>query len=714
LHPFFQAIEELVAADARRRASLDQEVMRIKRGLVDYARAEVARRKQHAAVQSFGDLLTALHRALRSAGGAQLTASIRARYRAALIDEFQDTDPVQYAIFRTLFGDAGLTLFQIGDPKQAIYAFRGADIFTYMNAARRAGERVYTLDRSYRSDPALLRAVNHVFAARAPFLYEDIRYVDLAPRDGAEERLAPPDGAPDRAALQLLFVRRTDERLPSRGKHIRADWAAAPLAERVAGEIVALLESSATIDGAPIAPRHVAVLCRTNKQAEATQQALMALQVPTVREGDNSVFDTATAEELERVLSAVLQPADARKAHSALATVLLGVSGQTLYRMRQGQDTEGELEAWMERLTAWARLWHERGFVHAFHRLVDDAEIQERLLTRPDGQRRLTDLLHLGELLHTAATAQHLGPLSLLVWLAHMRNDREARGALVGESAQVRLEHDDHAVMLTTIHRSKGLEYPIVFCPYLFSEPIQDRGAVRFHDDSDDHTIKLDIGSDDVDAHKLEARREAVAESLRLLYVALTRAKHRCYVVWGRFHRCGRSPLGYLLHQGDIADADLEGDIEPRLSKLDDEAILAEVRGLCDGSDGAMAVRDLDGEDARPYSRPTAARDDLAPRAARRELPALLRSASFSRIVAERAAHVSAPAEDGLDHDEAQPEESRLFGTADRAPVVLHDFPAGSRPGSCIHSVFEHIDFTDVDAGSLREPCSYWLEQRLV
>ncbi|MFI5308551.1 MAG: exodeoxyribonuclease V subunit beta [Polyangiales bacterium] len=693
-HPFFDAVDELWAVTSPYQDALRARSLRAKRKLFDYARAEVVRRRRQRGEQSFDDLLRALHDALIGSGGAALAERIRARHPAALIDEFQDTDPVQYGIFSRIYRGHGGSLFLIGDPKQAIYGFRGADVFAYMKAAREADAR-YTLDANHRSDPRLVQAVNAVFsAAPQPFLFPEIGFEAVRP-EAKQNQMAE-----DEPALQILFVPR-DART-SENDVISGTFVDERLPELVAREIARLLDSGAKIEDAPVRPSDLAVLCRTNAQARAVQGALGKLSVPSVLDGDTSVFQSEMADELSRVLTATARPADLRKLGAALCTSILGVDGETLHQM---QDDDALLEPWLERFARLNQLWHERGFVQMLHALLDETRARENLLARFDGERQLTDLLHLSELLHLYATQQHLGPLALLQWLARMRTDPKPVGGLASESTQLRLEHDEKALKLTTVHRSKGLEYPIVFCPFMWKPSFPDREP-RFHDRGDDDRLKVDLGSDEREDHKRLAEREAVAESLRLAYVALTRAKHRCYVVWGRFYRSGSSSLGYLLHRGR-GDADVKpSQVERRLADLDDDALRKELDALCAAARGSVGVRDLGFDDAPRYRAGERAESALVAREAKRELRFAPRSSSFSRLIAARSETSSAQAEEGLDLDEAAPPSGPLTAAAEPSPqepslVVLHDFPAGSRPGSMIHAVYEHIDFTRTDPDEL-------------
>lgn len=704
-HAFFAALTELQAAHDEMSAALDVRVLALRRELVDYVREQVSRRRRKQGVQGFDDLLVQLRAALGGSAGAALASKLIARHPVALIDEFQDTDPVQYEIFSRLYARG--SLFLIGDPKQAIYGFRGADIFAYLQAARQPGLSAHTLAVNHRSDPRLIQALNTLFARpERPFLFPEIKFQPVRPSPTAHEHMAQDD-----AALQLLFVPRSLADAEAGKRGINKGWGDRNLPKLIAQEIVRLLHAAPQVGEAPLHPSHMAVLCRTNQQAKQTARELARLGVPTVLDGDSSVFDGDMAEELSRVLWAIARPAEARKLGAALASSVLGVDGEALFAMRQN---EADLELWLDRLARWNVAWHERGFMHMWHQMLEEADVRARLLQRADGERRLTDLLHLSELLHEAALQQHLGPLSLLHWFTQMRADTQVRSAsMAAESAQLRLEHDEHALKLTTIHRSKGLEYPIVFCPFSWADGTGADDEVVFHDRDDGDRLKLDLGSGELDAHKALAQREALAENLRLLYVALTRARHRCYVVWGRFSRCGRSPLGYLLHARETSDEfDLDA-VESRIAPLSDGELSAELEELATLAEGTIALRELQGGDPAPYRAMEQARGSLSARSTTRVLRHGPRMTSFSHLTSEQAGEASATAEERFEHDPDADAElvaaGRRPAALPSAPVALADFPSGPGPGSLIHAVYEHIDFQRPDPDELARQVEHWV-----
>jgi exodeoxyribonuclease V beta subunit len=702
-HPFFDACGDLVREEQALEAVVRPRALRLELELVEYVRREIRERKQEANVQSFDDLLNRLDDALEATP--ELGAKIREKFPAALIDEFQDTDPTQYGIFRKMYlgppatvetagespsAGSGVSFFLIGDPKQAIYSFRGADVFTYM-AARKDARGEFTLDTNWRSDPRLIAAVNALFArAPQPFVFDDIPFVAVAPREGAVDCLG--GTAAGAAPLEILVAAGSDITKSAGEENL-------PLA--VAAEIARFLQSGATLwregRNTPIAPGDVAVLCRTNAQAKATHAALSRLGVPAVLYGDANVFDADEAVEVERVLRAMAEPGDQATLRAALVTTLVGLDGEELDRLRD--DESGWDEVVLEFATL-SELWRTKGFVAAFRRMLERYGVEARLLRWVDGERRLTNVLHLGELLQNAAASEHRGPLALVEWLGNMRSDKKARGELGAEAAQIRLESDALRVKLTTVHQAKGLEYPIVYCPFLwtkFWEPAAEGFA--FHDPDAGNERRLDIGSPERPAHAQLYVREELAESLRLLYVALTRAKHRCSVVWGAFRDGGSSALGYLLHRAplSVSDGGVQGTIHYVASRLAAQAKLDEdLRQIAEAANGAIVVRELPAFEPTAYSGAPEVAEITAPRRSERALDDGWRTSSFTRLASGHG-RISAVAEEGIDHDETDEADAEGRESDGRelreATIALHDFPRGARAGEVLHEVLETIDF---------------------
>ena len=703
-HPFFAVCDRLVAAERALAEQCERYALRFQLELVADVRHEVRRRHEAANTQSFDDLLYRLRDALDGPGGATLAEQIRNRFRAALIDEFQDTDPVQYAIFRAVYLGSDAPLFLIGDPKQAIYAFRGADVFTYVEAKQDAGASAHTLQVNHRSAGALVSAVNTLFRrVRAPFVFDEIPFTNVvattAPRDALAGEIAA------RPPLEILFLGAEDGANDEQNGKANKEWANRHVPGAIAAEIVALLASRPTIGGRAVHAGDVAVLCRTNRQAVDIQDALRAAGVPSVRQGDDSVFESAEAGEVERVLRAVAEPGDPSLLRAALATHLVGLDAHDLAAL-QGDETGWD--DWAADFRECLVTWSEQGFMAAFRHLLDRCTTERRLLALDDGERRLTNVLHLAELLQAASREAHRGPLALVDWLSLLRTDPAARAELASEAAQIRLESDEKAVQLVTIHRSKGLEYGVVYCPYTWAGPRMqddDRSWIRFHDVADG-TLKLDLGSAEKKDHLARAEREAFAENLRLLYVAVTRARHRCTLVWGDVKDDHLAPLGYLLHQAQGADpADLVTPTQKHVKTLDRAARLADLETLVHESDGTIAVRTLTlpVPAAHVVDADSTDTSALELRAAARTLDQSWRVSSFSGLAAS-GGRTSHQAEEGLDHDATgavDADESVRAAARAAERVTLHELPAGARTGELLHTILEHADFRRSDPADL-------------
>jgi len=693
-HACFELLEALVCAHDRAGEALESWVLAFEQRLVAHARATLPATRRRAGVVTFDDLLLQLLGALRGPGGEGLASALRSRYPAALIDEFQDTDPVQYEILDRIYADPAATFLVIGDPKQAIYSFRGADLFAYLRAARDVGREAFTLDVCYRADPRLVAAVNRLFARRpAPFLLEDVRYRPVAPRPGATERLATPGG--DHGALELVVLGATEPGSTARP----TGGAASDVPAAAAAEVVRWLGAGATLDGAPLGAADVAVLTRTNDEAERVQRELARLGVPSVLYGDRSVLDTEEAFEVSLVLGALAAPARGERVRAALATRLVGVDGGELFRLA---SDEAAWEAWVERFERWHERWRSRGFSHAYRALLDELDVVPRLLGEPRGERRTTNVLHLGELLNEAATTRHLGPAALERWFERVRHDRGARDEGVVDATQLRLESDAEAVRVVTVHRSKGLEYPVVVAASLAAGRGDHGGGMRpvlFHDPEAAHRPRLCLGGPGQQRAAALAASEALAEGLRLAYVAVTRARHQATVLVRPATGFDETPLGSLL-RGPGATA------EARRGRGGPSAavILEDLRELAGDDPATLRARP-----AAPASRVAALAPAPAPaavtlRRATRRFSLARRVTSYTALVAR--APVLAE-DEGTDHDQlaagdAVSVEGHAAPSAAPTRVPLHAFPRGAASGIALHAVLEHVDFPSYDPAAER------------
>lgn len=655
-HPLFEGIRELLDLIEALRQAVDPFVVHLRHAFLSGVTARLDELKRRRGVMGFDDLLRGMHAALASP---ELVDAARNQYRAALIDEFQDTDGLQYDIFRTLFaGPDDTSLFLIGDPKQAIYSFRGADLHTYLQAADSCA-RSRTLGVNYRSTPELIEAVNRVFSRpENPFLHRKIAYQDVAAPAGEHERFREDGSHP--APLVLWHAGSGDKPLPK--------GALAPRIRRaVSAEISRLLNGGASgrirIGDAPLLPGHIAVLVETHAQGEDIHKALGALGIPSVVTHTSSVFGTPEAGELLSLLHGVAECQRPAALRTALAMPMVGLTAPELLAL---DEDGGRLDAWFERFLACRDLWERRGVMAALQRLFAELDVRKRLVSLPGGERRMTNVLHCLELLHGHEREAGASMHALLTWFGR-KLDTDGT-----EETQLRLDTDRDAVQIVTIHKSKGLQYPVVFCPFIHGKARCPEDRALVHDDG----LLLDLGSPELGARVRAALDDAQAERVRLLYVALTRAKCRCYTVWGRINEAETSGAAWLFH-GHRVDA--PGNLS--WESVTEELVREDLEQL---RDDCIEISELPEVEAEPGPLQFTSAPELACRTWDRTLGPGFGLASFTGLT-RGSEHGLRP---GLDEDDAP-------GLAEDDEWSMARFPRGAAAGSCLHRVFERIDFTD-------------------
>ncbi|RJG39484.1 exodeoxyribonuclease V subunit beta [Motilimonas pumila] len=547
-HHVFEQVDDLLASDLSLKEPLLVHAM-------SWVKQRLTKHKRQTNELNFDDLLVNLDLALQSEQGQQLQQSIVSAFPVAMIDEFQDTDPVQYRIFTYLYGQqSSAGLFMIGDPKQAIYGFRGADIFTYIHARRSVLDH-YTLDNNYRSTAAMINGVNQIFAqAPAPFIYEhDIAFMPVNFPQGKAEKTWCLLDTPQ-AAVNVWLAE------PESGTQNKNDYLQT-MALTCANQINRILTGSDSghcfmqVKGraqpTPIKAGSIAVLVRTGTEATRIKAALSQQGIKSVYLSNReSVFGCQQAVDLYRILAAVLTPSDDRLLRAMLACELFNFS---LLELDEFCQDEQRWEALIAEFVEYRQLWLQQGILPMLRQLFSQRGICARLMSGLEGERTLTDLLHLGELLQQASAEQD-GPFALLRWFLEHINHANGHD----DEQQLRLESDQDLVQIVTIHKSKGLEYDFVFLPFICS--FRAASTALFHH-PESGLATLDLFKEP--QHLELADTERLAEDLRLLYVALTRSVFACYLgVSPLKARAGksvttdlhRSALGYLLQHGQEQD----------------------------------------------------------------------------------------------------------------------------------------------------------------
>jgi exodeoxyribonuclease V beta subunit len=660
--------------------ALDALELNLLRDALRDCREALDRTKRAANVMAFDDLVRRLYEALQAPGGRRLAAALAARYRVALIDEFQDTDPLQFGIFDRVYrGREGSALLMIGDPKQAIYSFRGADVHAYVRAKHDTPPSGrHTLGVNWRSTSGLVKAVNALFGRLAdPFLFApDIVHAPVRAAGRADrERLVVAGVEP--APLQFW--------LPADGPPLGAGAYREASARAVASHCAELLgqarAGAVTLGNRSLRPRDVAVLVRTGREAQLMQAALREVGIGSALTSRDDVFQSEVAADLRDVLDAVIDPRDERRVRRALCSPVWGIVAAELdAQMVDEAAWDGRLAA----LEAYRRSWVSSGFMPMFRHWLHLEGIAPRLLARPDGERALTNLLHLAELLQQAER-ERATPEALRQWLTDAITGR----ADVGEEKELRLESDENLVQIVTQHKSKGLEYPVVFLPFVALGAGGKDAAPLYHDPSAGDRLVLDY-LDPERAAAAAAQRERLAEDLRLLYVSLTRATHLCIVCSGALKpKDDRYPaLAHLLHAQDGEPREAAEAAYRALRDQGQPAIRRHLEGIAARCPHAIAVVSLPevGQRLEPAPADTTR---FAARAVRREVTddwAVTSYTELARLSGEPAATVR-PA---------------IAEAEVTAPRTIGTFPRGRRAGVCFHGVLEDLDFEARDAGALR------------
>ncbi|KJZ46308.1 exodeoxyribonuclease V subunit beta [Pseudomonas fluorescens] len=647
--------------------------------------------KRRRAEMGFDDMLLRLDAALQSDGGERLATLIREQFPVALIDEFQDTDPVQYRIFESIYriedNNPECGLFLIGDPKQAIYAFRGADIYTYLRARQATAGRLHTLGTNFRSSHGMVSAVNHVFeraesreTGRGAFLFREKSGENPVPFLPVESQGRKEILHIDGQVVPALNIWHLSADQPLSGATYRQQLAAA-----CASEITALLNGGQQgragfiqdgKDFRGLLPADIAILVRDGKEAQAVRGELSARGVRSVYLSDkDSVFAAQEAHDLLTWLKACAEPDVERPLRAALACITLNLSLAELERLNQD---ELAWEARVMQFRHYRELWRKQGVLPMLRRLLHDFQLPQTLITRSDGERVLTNLLHLSELLQQAA-AELDGEQALIRHLS----EHLALSGQAGEEQILRLESDEQLVKVVTIHKSKGLEYPLVFLPFICSaKPVDgSRLPLHYHDATGKAQVTLRPTAELI----VQADDERLAEDLRLLYVALTRAQHACWLGVTDLKRGNNnssvlhlSALGYLLGGG-----------APLAESAGLKRWLEDLQQDCP----ALSYGEMPEATVEHYHPPHNDATLLAPLIPKRKASENWWIASYSALrigdsmsVGTDEAPESPQAQKLFDDERLDPQAPRevVAGGAD-----IHRFPRGPNPGTFLHGLLE-------------------------
>ena len=700
--PIFAELEErasaLMSPDLLRRVILYHYRQGLQQKLLDY--------KLNHQEKSFDDLLRLLCEALQGAQRDELAEMIRFQYPFAMIDEFQDTDSQQYAIFSKIYRDnpeKNTGFIMIGDPKQAIYRFRGADIFTYLKASDEAQSR-FELTKNYRSEKHLVDGVNALFDfPQSPFIYQNINFTAVDSRDDHLRFYLNGKAEP----AYRFYLTKSDKVNKTEMAKICAisiqHWL------KSAAENQAVFQNEDTCK--TLQPANIAVLVKNRYEAADVIQELQKLGIASVYLSDqSSVFDSHVAVELLRILKACLNVAE-RPILNAIATALFGLNAADIHQIRQN---EADWQRWADSFAQYQQTWQRQGILVMLHQILLEQGISERLLSQATGERDLTDFLHLVEILQQAATL-HESEAALLSWF-----EKQIQGE-GRQEAQIRLESERQLVKIVSIHKSKGLEYDLVWLPFLaVPSKIPTAGDMNvYYSKERDETLW------DMENRNLNALyEETFAEELRLLYVALTRAKYQmAFALPAQFDKKWNA-LHYVLSQGEIgkeialsAPKDTETLLQTFKEKMQDNVEICTKPNL----------------EAFPALSTNTKNDDLKAAEFTGNIEQDWRITSFTSIeqghrrqhyFTESAGKKQAVFDDAKDYDSQNAIEISTALLNENESNIL-DLPRGKQVGTALHRHFENCYFSDLanteEIDKLRqsllldetftEPLQNWLQQ---
>lgn len=702
---------------------------------------------------TYDDLLLDLRRALQENDG--LVQALRAEYHAALVDEFQDTDPVQYEIFRMIFLEGKKPIFLVGDPKQAIYGFRNGDIFTYYEAKKSIGHQdTLDLDINFRSEEPLVQAMNQVFGdveingivteprneqeghprtqvlkvgKRLTFRNENIEYPGTLKAHGkkSEESLTVACKTQDTPFKLWYYSDYEGEKIPGLSnpyaRRIYAD---------VAAEIVRILNEKPMIGTREVMPSDIAILVCTHKEADMIHRELTRRRVPAVRQSTGNVFNSSEAEDMQLLLAAVAEPTDITATRSALATDFFGLTYDDLLALmeekpvrhvqtsgrppslalpqasEEGRTEEEEeslggihtMEDFVDLFQEANSRWRRGSFIQAFNYLSRRVGLRATLVALENGERRLTNVLQLAELIHQATVRARLTILGAQNWLA---KQRESSTREEEDAQEIRLESDADAVRIMTLFKSKGLQFPIVFVPTLWRRnPKLDKSLIEYHEPSG--SVASSVSPDgtgtsqafhhvvdlfpDSDANR-KTMDEKLEEDVRLFYVAATRAINRVYVVWGKLYN-DEGALAHVLDEGALQAA------KTAMEMANKETVRA-----VGNVEIALKTQEND-VDRTPYlvDRAGHLKKTFCTAAEYWGLTVKVDKehghASFSSHFSRRSAAEEMPEDYDFDAEDVPFEEQEEQAKSAPGHVSIFNFPAGKRTGKCWHSIFEELDYT--------------------
>ncbi len=635
--------------------------------------------KQEKSLLAFDDLLLILYNSLKNENNREkLVKSLSKRYLAVLIDEFQDTDIVQYEIFSKLFQNRKEPLFLIGDPKQSIYGFRGADIFSYLKAKQSISEKnQFTMTTNYRSVSAILEAISTLFDKENPFKIAGIDFPEVVAFEKNNEQILKKDGV-DFSGLSLR-IPYSDEVVSSRTQTITVPNSQKIIISDLTRQIYELLNknNNYTIKNKPVKPSDIAILTRSNNEMELVKEALIKVGIPAVLTYSTSVYETKEAVEMLNFLKAVAK----NRIDIIKRAMLENILGFTLEDFQKYEQDNSLLEQLLIKFGELNHFWNKNGILYMFFEALKEFKLKERMLSLPHGKRMLVNFLHIAELLHKQSKKNRKQTKEEIISFLEdkIKNPKQESS----DSLELRVETEEDAVLIMTLHKSKGLQFPIVFIPFLYAtrnlkKDNKDYLPIFFHNEKHNPVYSFkQLDSTDFE----NWQKEKISEDLRLIYVGLTRAKSKIFLYWAKTAGASQSALSELLFKTE-QEIDLKN-----MSDIDFKQQLQNFSSNCflvDFFEPNLFVE-------TPMKQEE---DKLKERKSLKfkgKIDRDFKIASFTML------SNSFKDETEKDVDSIKDEIEEEFENEEIIPDEIALFPAGATPGTALHEIFEEIDFKNPD-----------------
>ncbi|HPN83751.1 MAG TPA: exodeoxyribonuclease V subunit beta [Victivallales bacterium] len=714
-HEFFKKCEELKGAVAEFNLDLKIE-------FYHYLESELLSKKKSGNIRTFDDLMLDLRHALKSSN--RLKEAVGGKFKAVMIDEFQDTDPVQYEIFKLLFMEPSANfaterplVFLIGDPKQAIYSFRSADVFTYFKAAEDVDQK-NMLPVNFRSSSKFVDDMNNFFSAEEGsgvnhFVLDHMKYekVRSSTESKGNRRNLFINGE-ESSGIKIFWKSPSEDMSVADSKR--------DVYRSVVSEIKRLLslatQKKAVFRGSegeqPLKPSDFAVLTRDNDEAAKMKEYMDLVGIPVVLKHTGTVFETDEAMLMEIFLKACVEPGNRGALLAILGSKLFSCDINAMIMEESGKDSgKTALDEWRDSFFNYNQIWQAGSFMCAFRSFLnetrashDGCDLRSRLLKYYDGERALANIMHIAELLHEAEINDKLGMHALLNWLSKRKAEPEKfQGE---ESFLIRLERDDEAVKIMTIHKSKGLEFPIVFCPFVAHHSIKSAEEDFIYHENFDRLIHF--GSDESMEITKRTNLENFSEMMRLFYVAITRARSIAYIYGGRIRNIDYTPLGYMLLAPSKNNSAANGTASEFERYIEDISKISKNRKLPEDS---LEKMEENLADAQSYPEPDLdSKYSFIP-----ENPVLVQNekifkgsvdlnwrissfTSISKYVPEMEYAGDLFESDPYDEGNSQVEAPIENATVRQFWKMLPSQVPAVTVGNCVHKIFEIIDFKADDA----------------